>query len=75
MLGQELVLWKTNYLVTALIDVNTVAIALWVLPWSQRGIEMEEPDSDFLTGKAILWAPGTETLMGDKAKKEPHLGF
>ena len=54
MLGQELVLWKTNYLVTALIDVNTVAIALWVLPWSQRG---------------------TETLMGDKAKKEPHLGF
>ena len=75
MLGQELVLWKANNLVTALIDVNTVAIALWVLPWSQRGIEMEEPDSGFLTGNAILCAPGTETLMGDKAKKELHLGF
>ena len=75
MLGQELVLWKTNYLVTALTDVNTVAIALWLLPWGQRGIEMEGPDSDFLTGKAILWAQGTEKLLGDKAEKEPHLGF
>lgn len=53
---------------------HIVAIALWVFPWSQRGIEMKESGSDCLTEDAIWLAQGTVTLRGDKAEKEPHLG-
>lgn len=46
-----------------------------MFPQSQRGIEMEEPGLDFLIEEAILLAQGTETLRGNKAEKEPHLGY
>lgn len=50
-------------MVTLHIAVNHfVAIALWVFPWSQRGIEMKESGSGCLAEDAIWLVQGTVTL-------------
>lgn len=38
-------------------------------------MEMKESGSDGLTEDALWLAQGTVTLRGDKAEKEPHLGY